>query len=406
MAVEKQQQRQQRAAHMLLRTATTAALALLLLATQAPRRAAAADVISASRLESCILDGGAVRSSGRRRHRPPPLHSRCVSPLFVFCTKPSTQRTKLAATHAPTCSPRATTKQTKLLKGAAPQLSCAQKLVVTLSVDSGDTAATSSLELPIACVGAGGAGAGGSCPCRCDFAADAACQCRDLAAPLRVNVTKTPLWASYPLTYLQSFNWKPTEGIVRPGSGRCKVSACRLLIGGRWLFVGGGFCIHLALLQSASIPKKEQNSAPPSLPQNNHQNQKKDGDFDEDVTCGWYYLGGVKAPDSQGFACECSSAAIWDDTFGTNKQRTCVLFILFGRCFCLRAVAQDKQQKGPSLPAYTLYPFAQTPQQTKNTAALTSTATFSATFGTLRPAATRAARTASSTTASGRGCAE
>jgi hypothetical protein len=38
-----------------------------------------------------------------------------------------------------------------------------------------------------------------------------------------VSCTQGPLWASYPLQYLQSFNYKPYEAIVRPGPGNCKV---------------------------------------------------------------------------------------------------------------------------------------------------------------------------------------
>jgi len=54
---------------------------------------------------------------------------------------------------------------------------------------------------------------------------------RDLTSPLRLNLTKSPLWATYPLQYLQPFNWKPTEGVVRPGNAIC------LVRGGSW--VGG-----------------------------------------------------------------------------------------------------------------------------------------------------------------------
>jgi hypothetical protein len=38
---------------------------------------------------------------------------------------------------------------------------------------------------------------------------------------------QSPLWASYPLMYLQAFNYKPYEAIVRPGAGQCKVGAWR-----------------------------------------------------------------------------------------------------------------------------------------------------------------------------------
>ncbi len=54
--------------------------------------------------------------------------------------------------------------------------------------------------------------------------------CRDLAAPLRVSLTKSPLWASYPMQYLQSYNWKPYEVVLRPSDKQCKVGA--------WLLAG------------------------------------------------------------------------------------------------------------------------------------------------------------------------
>lgn len=80
---------------------------------------------------------------------------------------------------------------------------------------------------------------------------------------------QSPLWASYPLMYLQSFNYKPYESIVRPGAGKCK-----------------------------------------------------DGHYEDTPTCGWYYAMSERVVDSQGFACECEAGVIWDSTFGVNTQRT------------------------------------------------------------------------------------
>lgn len=48
------------------------------------------------------------------------------------------------------------------------------------------------------------------------------------------------------------------------------------------------------------------------------------GDFEDQPTCGWFQSGGVRVPDSQGFCCECDAGQIWDDTFGTSKERTWV----------------------------------------------------------------------------------
>ena len=45
----------------------------------------------------------------------------------------------------------------------------------------------------------------------------------------------------------------------------------------------------------------------------------------DDMADGYFaptYAAGARVPDSQGFACECSAAQIWDETFGTLKERT------------------------------------------------------------------------------------
>lgn len=49
------------------------------------------------------------------------------------------------------------------------------------------------------------------CPCPCDYAADPECTCRDLRQNISVAATKTPVYASYPLTYRQDFNGRPYE---------------------------------------------------------------------------------------------------------------------------------------------------------------------------------------------------
>jgi hypothetical protein len=124
----------------------------------------------------------------------------------------------------------------------------------------------------------------GVCPCGCDYASDRDCACRDLARELTVTLVKSRAMASYPLTYLQSFNYKPVEGVVRPGPGRCR-----------------------------------------------------DGAYDAAPTCGWYYAGGGKIADSQGFCCACDAKQVWDDTFGAaSRQRTCVFLWGFVRvCECV-----------------------------------------------------------------------
>ncbi|KAF6259714.1 dihydrouridine synthase-domain-containing protein [Scenedesmus sp. NREL 46B-D3] len=168
-------------------------------------------------------------------------------------------------------------------------ISCKQKLVVVVSVDSGDSISSQDLQFTLNCVGS----STGQCPCPCNYASDASCGCRDLASSLTVSLSKGPLWASYPLTYLQSFNYKPYEAIVRPGAGQCKVSS------------SSGDVIIGALTAAAAAAAAT-----------------ADGVFDDVPTCGWYYINGQKVDDSQGFVCQCDSGQIWDTTFGANKERT------------------------------------------------------------------------------------
>jgi hypothetical protein len=156
-------------------------LLLLLAVAAASLPAEAVDVIASSKLESCVADGsaGSASSSSSSASSPPPL-------------------------------------------------ACSQKLVLTVAVDASDAAASSSsrIELAVNCVGS----PTGACPCPCDYARDAGCGCRDLergagagAGALTLSFAKTPVYAAYPLTYLQSFNWRPTEQIIRPQSSKCRV---------------------------------------------------------------------------------------------------------------------------------------------------------------------------------------
>ncbi|KXZ55774.1 hypothetical protein GPECTOR_2g1324 [Gonium pectorale] len=102
--------------------------------------------------------------------------------------------------------------------GVTEELNCANKLVVTLTVGNGQSLRTEDLEFSLSCINS----PDGQCPCSCSPQLDPGCACRDLAAPLRVSLTKSPLWASYPLQYLASFNWKPKEVILRPSNAVCK----------------------------------------------------------------------------------------------------------------------------------------------------------------------------------------
>ena len=59
-----------------------------------------------------------------------------------------------------------------------------------------------------------GCSSDGVCPCTCNYASDPGCTCRDVASAINVTLSKTPVYASYPLQYVQSYNYQPYE--VRP----------------------------------------------------------------------------------------------------------------------------------------------------------------------------------------------
>lgn len=65
-------------------------------------------------------------------------------------------------------------------------------------------------------------------------------------------LAQSPLWASYPLMYLQSFNFKPYESIVRPSNGECKV--CWQAVGdGQQRWQQQGRCCVAAWQQQAGV---------------------------------------------------------------------------------------------------------------------------------------------------------
>lgn len=84
----------------------------------------------------------------------------------------------------------------------------------------------------------------GQCPCTCDYSVDAACTCRDLQGSVTVHVTKSPVALLYPVTYLKTVNYLPLEKVQ-------------------------------------------------------HADNCKDGDFEDNPTCGWYHIDGERATDSQ-----------------------------------------------------------------------------------------------------------
>lgn len=153
---------------------------------------------------------------------------------------------------------------------------------------------------------------------------------------MTITLTKSPVWASYPLQYIQvtvcqpdalqclllglwqwsartehstsvpqksevcanavqSFNWKPVEEVVR--TSRCRVSA--------------GMALPNASTWSITCCHAECASA-----------LLQDGAYEANPTCNWYYQGGKKVPDSQGFCCMCDAQTVFDSTFGDSAQRT------------------------------------------------------------------------------------
>ncbi|GLC38807.1 hypothetical protein PLESTM_000779300 [Pleodorina starrii] len=147
--------------------------------------------------------------------------------------------------------------------GVTETLICKNKMIVTLTVVNGKTVDTEKLEFTLKCVNS----PDGDCPCTCDAANDSLCKCRDLVAPLRVSLSKSPLTASYPISYVQSFNW--------------------------W--------VHEEVLQREKC---------------------KDGAYDEHPSCPWFYMPGETKPvaDSQGFCCTCKMGQVWRDTWGVDRN--------------------------------------------------------------------------------------
>jgi hypothetical protein len=141
-------------------------------------------------------------------------------------------------------------------------ISCRNEIVVTLAI-SASSGFDESVVFSLSCIGS----SDGTCPCPCNYAVDPGCTCRDLEQPMQVALSKSPVFASYPMQYLQTVNYKPYEAIVRPSNHVCSASG-------------------------------------------------------SNPTCGYYFVGSSQVPDSQGFTCECSTSQIWDQTLGTNSDAT------------------------------------------------------------------------------------
>lgn len=96
-------------------------------------------------------------------------------------------------------------------------MSCSQKIVVGMVVASDMLYETEYLDFDVGCVGST------ECPCPCDRATNASCTCYNLDNAVRVAVTKTPAYASYPLTYVQRVDGHPWERIVYTTKDKAQV---------------------------------------------------------------------------------------------------------------------------------------------------------------------------------------
>ena len=140
----------------------------------------------------------------------------------------------------------------------------------------------------------------GRCPCPCNYAADPGCACRDLRQRISVAASKTPTYASYPLTYRQDFG-VPYEV---PSLPLLMLPAVLLGRGLGWLQVLRHAGRPPASLLALAPPplKRLVCSAPPAPPRPAAPPQRaitveapsllggagcRAGEFDARPTCGW-----------------------------------------------------------------------------------------------------------------------
>jgi hypothetical protein len=136
-------------------------------------------------------------------------------------------------------------------------LNCTNKLVVTLSVENGKMGDTDYMEAFIS-------------------EATSDNNLKRLKNPYKITVSKTPVYAEYPVTYVQDFNYRPTEQIIQSD-----VFSCR------------------------------------------------DGDLSPDPTCGWVYNNSTIVEYSQGFCCKCDFSQILGiDTTTRSRGSSCSIFNL------------------------------------------------------------------------------
>ncbi|KAL4528472.1 hypothetical protein Ndes2437A_g03041 [Nannochloris sp. 'desiccata'] len=101
-------------------------------------------------------------------------------------------------------------------------LDCAKKIVVTLALENNRLYQTESLNFNLACIDS----PTGQCPCPCHHAYDPSCTCRDLRRVISVAVTKSPVFAVYPLSQPRTFNGRPYEEFIPTGPGGTFSGSC------------------------------------------------------------------------------------------------------------------------------------------------------------------------------------
>lgn len=95
-------------------------------------------------------------------------------------------------------------------------------MVVTVTIDNSQLYSTESLHFSLSCVNS----PTGQCPCPCNYQLDSGCACRDLKHEITVGITKTPVYALYPLTQPKLFNGRPSEAYITTGYGGTGGPSC------------------------------------------------------------------------------------------------------------------------------------------------------------------------------------
>lgn len=134
------------------------------------------------------------------------------------------------------------------------KLNCTQNLVLALSIENGKSDETENIEVFITSV------------------KDTDGETRQIQSPYKININKTPVFAKYPATYVQDFNYRPVEQVISSDVFSCT-----------------------------------------------------DGDLAPEPTCGWVMTQDkLIVPYSQGFCCRCDfSQIIGIDTTTRNRGSNC-----------------------------------------------------------------------------------